>query len=112
MNISKNPSLFDRLALTPLQTEVVKALQIIEPGIIDLNFLKDDRRRDRMTRDDERAPYIALEGEVKPRRLSSMGDGINRVLTIILAMLNARDGILLIDEFENGLHYSVQQKLW
>ena len=112
LNISKNPSLFDRLALTPLQTEVVKALQIIEPGIIDLNFLKDDRRRDRMTRDDERAPYIALEGEVKPRRLSSMGDGINRVLTIILAMLNARDGILLIDEFENGLHYSVQQKLW
>ena len=103
LNISKNPSLFDRLALTPLQTEVVKALQIIEPGIIDLNFLKDDRRRDRMTRDDERAPYIALEGEVKPRRLSSMGDGINRVLTIILAMLNARDGILLIDEFENGL---------
>ena len=61
LNISKNPSLFDRVALTPLQTEVVKALQIIEPGIIDLNFLKDDRRRDRMTRDDERAPYIALE---------------------------------------------------
>jgi len=41
-----------------------------------------------------------------------MGDGINRILTIILALVNADNGYLLIDEFENGLHYSVQEKLW
>lgn len=41
-----------------------------------------------------------------------MGDGINRILTIILALVNSKDGYLLIDEFENGLHYSVQEKLW
>ncbi|HVB23053.1 MAG TPA: AAA family ATPase [Ktedonobacteraceae bacterium] len=35
-----------------------------------------------------------------------------RVLTITLALVNARDGLLLIDEFENGLHYSVQPDLW
>lgn len=112
INMINNPSLFDRLALTPLQDEVVEALKIIEHGITDLNFLKDDRHRDSLLNGDGRVPYIALEGEKKPRRLSSMGDGINRILTIILAMLNAKDGILLIDEFENGLHYSVQQKLW
>lgn len=115
INTINNPSLFDKLALTPLQKEVVKALQIIESGIADLNFLKDDRHRSRLPRDrneDERVPYVVFEGESKPRRLSSMGDGINRILTIILAMLNAKDGVLLIDEFENGLHYSVQQKLW
>lgn len=118
LNTINNPSLFDKLALTPLQKEVVKALQIIESGIADLNFLKDDRRRSRLfVREwnidvDERVPYVVLEGESKPRRLSSMGDGINRILTIILSMLNAKDGVLLIDEFENGLHYSVQQKLW
>ncbi|MFN8345124.1 MAG: AAA family ATPase [Spirosomataceae bacterium] len=44
--------------------------------------------------------------------LRSMGDGINRILTIILAMVNCENGYLLIDEFENGLHYSVQEKLW
>lgn len=117
LNTINNPSLFDKLALTPLQKEVVKALQIIESGIADLNFLKDDRRKSRFVRErnvdaDERVPYVVFEGESKPRRLSSMGDGINRILTIILAMLNAKDGVLLIDEFENGLHYSVQQKLW
>ena len=41
-----------------------------------------------------------------------MGDGTNRILTIILALVNADNGYLLIDEFENGLHYSVQEKLW
>ena len=41
-----------------------------------------------------------------------MGDGINRILTIIFAMVNCESGYLLIDEFENGLHYSVQEKLW
>ena len=115
INTINNPSLFDKLALTPLQKEVVKALQIIEQRIVDLNFLKDDRRKNRFSRErneDERVPYVVFEGESKPRRLSSMGDGINRILTIILAMLNTKEGVLLIDEFENGLHYSVQQKLW
>ena len=41
-----------------------------------------------------------------------MGDGINRILTIILALLNCKNGILLLDEFETGLHYSVQTQLW
>ncbi len=41
-----------------------------------------------------------------------MGDGMNRILTIILALVNSQDGYLLIDEFENGLHYTVQEDLW
>jgi len=44
--------------------------------------------------------------------LRSMGDGINRILTIILALVNAENGFLLLDEFENGLHYTVQKQLW
>jgi AAA15 family ATPase/GTPase len=41
-----------------------------------------------------------------------MGDGINRILSIALAAVNSENGYLLIDEFENGLHYTVQEKLW
>lgn len=33
-------------------------------------------------------------------------------MQIILKVLKARDGFLLIDEFENGLHYSVQPDVW
>ena len=44
--------------------------------------------------------------------LRSFGDGLNRLFAIILSLVNARGGILLIDEFENGLHYSVQLDAW
>ena len=35
-----------------------------------------------------------------------------RLLGIALALVNAKDGILLIDEIEGGLHYSVQPDMW
>ena len=106
----KNPYLFDRIALTPNEKYIIEALQIIEPQIENINFLKDDKVYGRFT--DERVPFVVFPYSTKRYRLSSMGDGINRILTIILAMLNCKNGILLIDEFENGLHYSVQYELW
>lgn len=37
---------------------------------------------------------------------------MQRMLGIALALVNAENGILLIDEIENGLHYSVQTDIW
>lgn len=37
---------------------------------------------------------------------------MQRMLGIALALVNAENGILLIDEIENGLHYSIQTDLW
>lgn len=44
--------------------------------------------------------------------LRSFGDGLNRFFGIALSLVNAKDGLLLIDEFENGMHYSVQLDTW
>jgi len=41
-----------------------------------------------------------------------MGDGIWRMLGIALSLVNAENGILLIDEIDTGLHYSVLSKMW
>ena len=48
----------------------------------------------------------------EPLPLYSLGDGMLRTLGIALALVNAKDGLLLIDEFENGLYYTVQPELW
>ncbi len=103
----RNPELFDKISLTPLDKEIITALKIIEPKIEGINFLSEELKNI-----DRRVPFIVLSSSAERLRLTSMGDGINRVLTIILALLNSKDGFLLIDEFENGLHYSVQVKLW
>ncbi|MGR8933106.1 MAG: AAA family ATPase [Gammaproteobacteria bacterium] len=44
--------------------------------------------------------------------LSSLGEGINRYIAILCAIWASKDGILLIDEIENGIHYTNYEKLW
>lgn len=48
----------------------------------------------------------------RPVPLRSFGDGLNRMFDIILSLVNVPGGLLLIDEFENRLHHSVQLDAW
>ncbi|MCF8374004.1 MAG: AAA family ATPase [Bacteroidales bacterium] len=41
-----------------------------------------------------------------------MGDGIVRLLSYMVNIANSENGVLLIDEIENGFHYSVLPNLW
>ena len=104
---SANAKLFDRISLSPDEDYVLDALKIINPDINRLRFIDTNEGRN-----SERIAVVTVKDSDKRYRLSSMGDGINRILTIILALLNCKNGILLLDEFETGLHYSVQDQLW
>jgi AAA15 family ATPase/GTPase len=44
--------------------------------------------------------------------IGSMGDGIWRLLGIALALVSARGGVLLVDEIDSGLHYTVLVDMW
>jgi AAA15 family ATPase/GTPase len=44
--------------------------------------------------------------------INVMGGGILKIFSIILAILDTENGIVLIDEIENGLYYSSQEILW
>jgi AAA15 family ATPase/GTPase len=44
--------------------------------------------------------------------INMLGDGINKLLHIVLAMLANPSSLILIDEIENGFHYSFYPKLW
>jgi len=44
--------------------------------------------------------------------LSSLGEGINRYIAILCSIWANKDGFLLIDEIENGIHYTNYKKLW
>lgn len=102
-----NAKLFDNISLSPDEDYVLDALRIINPDINRIRFIDTNEGRN-----SERIAVVTVKGSDKRYRLSSMGDGINRILTIILALLNCKDGVLLLDEFETGLHYSVQDQLW
>ena len=56
--------------------------------------------------------YIGLEGVDQLLAVNMMGDGLRRYLNIVAASANPMNNIILIDEIDNGLHYSAYKKLW
>lgn len=55
---------------------------------------------------------LKLKDRKTPVLLSSLGEGVNRYITILCAIWASKDGCLLIDEIENGIHYTNYKKLW
>ena len=104
---ANNGILFDNIIKKNQEKYVIDALKIIGQNVEKIAFVMDESSVRK-----ERIAVIKLSNHNEMIPLKSMGDGINRILTIILALINCENGYLLIDEFENGLHYSVQEKLW
>lgn len=102
--------LWDSVALTNYDKLVLAGLKIIEPRVEGIAFVKRDAVRARSGA--ERTAILKLEGAERPVALNSMGDGMIRVLQLLLLLVPAKGGLYLVDEFENGLHYSVQEKVW
>ena len=84
----------------PDEDDVLEILSTIDGRILKLSV------------NDKKDFIILLGGQMGPFSLKSLGDGANRLLSIALALVNAKNSILLIDEFEVGLHHSVQEQLW
>ena len=59
-----------------------------------------------------RSILFKLSSATRPVPIQSMGDGVNRVFGIALALVLSRGGALLLDEVENGLHHSIQDAVW
>jgi len=84
----------------------VEALRIIDPSIAAVSMVGGDRPRG------PRTAIVRSNKIPRPVPLRSFGDRLNRLFGIALSLVNAKDGLLLIDEFENGMHYSVQLDTW
>jgi hypothetical protein len=82
--------------------DILEFLRIIEPNLKTLSSVTVGN-------------ISMLHGDIGLQRkipVPYMGEGVSKLLSIILAIANTKGGIVLIDEFENGFHYSVMQKIW
>ncbi|MCU0498314.1 MAG: ATP-binding protein [Anaerolineae bacterium] len=99
-----NQTITSRFSLLEMQDKtdtLIQALQIIEPKLRGIKILNIG----------EPALYVDL-GLKKLMPFSGMGDAIDRLSTIILAISDTPDGVVLIDEIENGLHHSILNQVW
>ena len=94
--------------LTPDEDRVVNALKLVvnsvECAAVVAEHAGHRRRRNRV--------IVKLEGDPAPVPLKSLGDGAMRVFGVALALANSRDGFLVIDGAENGIHHSLQKRFW
>ncbi|MBQ9284743.1 MAG: AAA family ATPase [Bacteroidaceae bacterium] len=78
---------------------VLQRLFHFDRRIVDIDILQDDI-------------YIEFENLPEKLPLRMTGDGLRRYLNIVAASANPTTNIILIDEIDNGLHYSAYKKLW
>lgn len=100
--------LWDEIALTDHEKDVVDALRIVDSKISAVSIVGSDSS----SRTRTRKAIVRSDNLPRPVGLRSFGDGMSRIFTIVLSLVNAKGGLLLIDEFENGLHHSVQLDVW
>jgi AAA15 family ATPase/GTPase len=94
-------NLWNNIFVTPLEEHIIKGLHLFDQKIQKVGLV---------IKAEKNIPMIFVKDKRLP--LKHLGEGLSRVFHIILALVNAKDGFLLIDEFENGLHYTVQPKVW
>ena len=100
---------WDKVALTDYEDLTIKALSLIFGSQIEkVAMIGEDSRR----RLSGRRIIIRVSGYDHPVPLKSLGDGALRMFGVALALANSRDGFLVIDEAENGIHHSVQKDFW
>lgn len=93
---------FSHLVRIKQQHEIEEALRIIEPRVQRVELLAEYGGS---------AIYVDL-GLPSLIPLAACGEGFVRFFSIIVEITSCRQGVLLIDEIDNGLHYSVMKKLW
>ncbi len=98
--------IWDTIALTDEEDEVVKALKTIAPELDKIVLIQSPQEPN------QRMLMAKLSNFPNPVPFKSLGEGTVHLLSIVLAIIQARDGIVLLDEIENGIHFSVQDAMW
>jgi len=101
--------MWNRLISESREDEVVQSLKIVEPGLASIFFVNDE-----VVHGSKRSKFLVGFEDPKRKRvpLGSFGEGMRRLLALSLSLNQAQGGILLVDEIDTGLHYSILGEMW
>ncbi len=101
------PSRYEFLAIINMLERIIEgkneeslfeALRIFDPRVVDFVISSKNVWVD-----------IGLEKRIP---INMMGDGMRQVLAVIVSLIDSKDGILLVDEIDNGLSFRVFKAFW
>ena len=96
-------SKFGRFQLEGMDEKILKFIRPLEPRLRGLTLIPINN-----------IPVIHayIDDMDRPIPVQLLGEGLNRILGLVLSIGEVRGGLLLIDEIENGLHHSVQEEVF
>lgn len=100
---------WDDVALTEKEDVSLQALRLAGGGVERIAVVGYEGARHGGT---GRRVVAKVRDHPDPVSLQSLGDGAMRLFVVGLALASSRNGFLVIDEAENGLHYSLQREFW
>ena len=95
--------LWSSVVLTRAEQRTVEALRLVDPLIERIAIAGNDGSAN---------ARVLLRGADAPVPLGTLGEGVSRILTLALQLAVAEGGFLLVDEIENGFHWSVMPSVW
>ncbi len=104
VNAKEEAGRFVRVQLDGSEDFIRQALATLEPRLKKLTIAVE--ASEPMIHGD-----IGIEGR-KVIPLALMGDGINRLASVLLLIASAPKGVVLIDEIDTGWHHSILEKVW
>ncbi|MEX1368464.1 MAG: AAA family ATPase [Nannocystaceae bacterium] len=96
--------LWDDIVLQGEEEFLIEALRLVAPDVDRVFFVE--------TSGGGRSAYVRRKGYDTAEPVHSLGGGMLRLFELALGIVQARGGLLFVDEIENGLHYQVQSDLW
>ena len=99
----EDASRFSQLDIEKRSQQVREFLQVLEPNLKELSSVSLPQQRPVMYAD------VGMKRKIP---VTFLGEGMSRLLSIILAIATAKNGIVLIDEVDTGIHHSRMPKIW
>ena len=90
---------FNQIVIKKETGRLIKILQEIEPSLLDLRL-------------GENSVIFCDVGAPELLPIYSLGDGIMRLLAVVLCISSAPNGTIVIDEIDTGFHYSSLKTMW
>ena len=101
--------MWDRVLTEDRESEVVDAMKLLDDDLKSIRFLTSDASR---TRSNRAGVLLGFQGGGHRVPLGSYGDGMRRLLALSLSLIHTANGVLLIDEIDTGLHWTVMEDMW
>ena len=102
---------WDEIALTKDEERTVQAFRDVLDVDVERIAVVGNGFRGR-TGDSNRRILVKVGGHSHPAPLVSLGDGAVRLFNVAVALANSKDGFLVFDQAENGIHHSIQNNFW